>query len=105
MSENRNVTVPVGRLGWIRVVCCMRVIGGSAGPLSAFSQPEDVAVRVAEPGAARRADLRDVVRRPERTLVVVQEFDASGLEIADQSVEIADLKMPDGVIGLRGAAP
>src|SRR5207244_9225921 len=88
MSEKRKVTVPVGRSARI-----------GALP-SALAQSEDVAVRIAEPGALRGPHLGDVVDGLEWPLVVIEELHAAALELADQCVESLHFEVADGVVRL-----
>src|SRR5207244_627380 len=63
-------------------------------------ESQRVAIGVAEPRAARRTDLRDVIRRDERTFGVVDECDAPGLEVLHRGLDVRDLEVAERV--LRG---
>ena len=64
-----------------------------------LAKPEDVAIRIAEPCPARRADLRDVAGGRQWALAVVNESDFALLEFANHCLDIAHLEMSERVIG------
>ncbi len=68
-----------------------------------FAHSKDVAVGILEPGTARRADLRDEVRRLGRLIFV--EWDAARGEVSDSGLDVVHLEVPDGLAHVRLAAP
>lgn len=63
----------------------------------ALSEAEDVPIRVSEPRATYRTELRDVAGRLEWPFGIVEERDAPGLEVADRGLDVGHLEMATGV--------
>src|SRR5438094_2699562 len=70
-------------------------------PLRDLHEPENAPVRVGEPCAAVRPDLRDRIRSLERTLAVLLEADALRLEVTHRPYDVVDFEVRQRVLGLR----
>ena len=77
----------------------------ASGLVEPSAQPQDVAVRVVEPGAPGRAERGDVAGGLERAFGVVDEVDAACFEVAHDAFDVGHLEMGERVVGgTRSAA-